>query len=242
MSNVTDIPFTLYTAATPNGHKISIALEELGVKYNVKHVNLASGEQRKAPFLALNPNGRIPVLIDHTNNDLTIFESGSILLYLAEKEHKLLPSDPSQRVRCISWVMWQMSSLGPMQGQANVFLRYASERIPFAINRYQTETKRLYSVLDDHLRQTSSQFIVGNELTIADICIYPWIRVCKWAGLSLDDYAYVKRWCEGLQVRPGFVRGEQVPFINVSKKDLKKAIAEGGARITIGNEGADSKL
>ena len=141
----------LFTAATPNGYKISIALEELGLEYKVKKLDFNTAEQKEEWFLKINPNGRIPAIIDHSNNGLSVFESGAILLYLADKYNKLIPQDPTGRVRCIEWLMFQMGGLGPMQGQANVFGRYFEEKIPSAISRYRNECRRLYSVLDMHL-------------------------------------------------------------------------------------------
>ena len=143
----------LYTAATPNGHKISIALEELGLPYNVHHLSLGEMDQKKPEFLALNPNGRIPAIIDRDNDDFTVFESGAILVYLAEKTGKLMPSERKGRSVVMQWLMFQMSGVGPMQGQSNVFTRYFPQQIPAAIKRYQDETRRLYTVMDKRLRE-----------------------------------------------------------------------------------------
>src|SRR5690349_10382613 len=155
----------LYTAATPNGHKVSIMLEETGLPYTVRPIKLGEKEQKQEWYLKLNPNGRIPTIVDHDNDDFAVFESGAILMYLAEKSGMFLPSEPKPRSRVIQWLMFQMGGIGPMQGQANVFYRYAPEKIPYAIERYQKETVRLYEVLD---RQLEGREYLVDELSIAD--------------------------------------------------------------------------
>ena len=199
---------TLYTSTTPNGYKISIALEEMGGDYKVVPVSLSKLEQKEDWFLKLNPNGRIPVIVDHDNNDFVVFESGAILWYLANKFQKLIPQDPNKASEVLQWVMYQMGGLGPMQGQAHVFYRYAEEKIPFAINRYQNETKRLYTVLDTRLKDRD--FLV-DEYSIADICNYTWVRSHEWAGVSIDDLPNLSRWLDTISARKAVQRGLNVP-------------------------------
>lgn len=198
----------LYTAGTPNGYKISIMLEELGLPYTVRAIKLAEKEQKQEWYLRLNPNGRIPAIVDHDNDDFVVFESGAILIYLAEKTGRFLPPDPKQRSRVIQWLMFQMGNIGPMQGQAHVFVRYAREKIPYAIERYQKETLRLYEVLE---RQLEHREFLVDELSIADIAAFPWVRRCEWAGLTIDHLPNVQRWLQALEARPAVQRGLNVP-------------------------------
>lgn len=200
--------FTLFTAPTPNGWKVSIALEELGLRYQVRAIKLHEQEQLQPWFLEINPNGRIPALIDHEEKDFTLFESGAILVYLAEKTGRLLPRDRRGRSEVIQWLMFQMSGIGPMQGQAHVFLRYAPQRIEYAIERYQRETARLYAVLDRRLERRD--FLAG-EYSIADIACYPWVRLHQWAGVSIEDMPHLKSWLERIGNRPAVPRGLAVP-------------------------------
>lgn len=195
----------LYTAATPNGYKISIALEELELPYELRVVDLAVGEQKEDWFLRLNPNGRIPVLVD---GELAIAESGAILIHLAERSNLLLPVDVGGRAEVIQWLMFQMSAIGPMMGQANVFLRYLPERIEAAIERYQRECSRLFEVLDRRL--ADREFLAG-DYSIADIATWCWVRTYRWSGLNLDGLANLERWIEAIAVRPAVVRGMAVP-------------------------------
>ena len=195
----------LLTATTPNGYKVSIVLEELGLPYTVRHVRLGEMEQKQAWFLKLNPNGRIPVIIDHDNADLVVFESGAILFYLAEKTGALLPASGTDRYQVMQWLMFQMGSVGPMQGQANVFYRYAPEKLPWGIERYQKETRRLYKVLDDQLARHA--YIAGGEPSIADFATFPWVRRHAWAGVAIDDLAHLGRWLAALSAGPGVPRG-----------------------------------
>ncbi|MEE9117250.1 MAG: glutathione S-transferase N-terminal domain-containing protein, partial [Calditrichia bacterium] len=183
----------LYTAATPNGKKISIMLEEIELPYKVHHLRLDQLEQKEDWYLKLNPNGRIPTIADHDNDRFVVFESGAILIYLAEKTGKFLPSDIKGRSTVIQWLMFQKAGIGPMQGQANVFYRYAPEKIDYAIKRYQNETKRLYKVLDNRLED--NQYL-GGDYSIADIASYPWVKAYDWAGLNIDDMPNLKRWLE----------------------------------------------
>lgn len=198
----------LFTASTPNGHKVSIMLEELGVVYTVRHIKFADKEQKQPWYLTLNPNGRIPTIVDHDNDDFVVFESGAILIYLAEKFGKFLAAGPKQRSRVIQWLMFQMGGIGPMQGQAHVFYRYAPEKIPYAIDRYQNETKRLYAVLDTRLE--SREYLV-DDVSIADFATYPWVRKYEWAGLAVDDLPNLRRWLQTMAARSGVQRGLDVP-------------------------------
>lgn len=195
----------LYTAATPNGHKISIALEELGLPYEVHALSFDRQEQKAPDFLRINPNGRIPAIVD---DGFAVFESGAILLYLAEKTGQLLPSDPKGRSLAIQWLMFQMGGVGPMQGQANVFLRYFPEKLQGAIDRYQHETRRLYEVLDRRLGE--AEYLAG-DYSIADIATYPWVRIHDWAGVAIDGLEHLQRWMDAIAVRPAVQRGLQVP-------------------------------
>ena len=214
----------LYTAPTPNGWKVSMALEEMGLDYTPHLINLAKGDQRSPEFLALNPNGRIPALIDRETG-ARIFESGAILLYLAEKSGKLLPSDLVGRYKVIQWLMFQMSAIGPMQGQAVVFERYFPEPVPQASQRYHNETRRLYEVMDGHL---ADRAYLADDYSIADIANYSWIRSHKWARVDVDGLPNLQRWMQDLASRPGIQRGCDVPP-SPGKADLVK---RGGASIT----------
>ena len=211
----------LYTAATPNGHKVSIALEELGLPYTVRPVNILGGEQKKPEFLALNPNGRIPVIVDHGNDDTAVFESGAILIYLAEKTGKLLPAEPKARMRAIQWLKFQMGGVGPMMGQANVFYRYLPEKIPVAIERYQNECRRLFEVLDRRLGE--AEWLAGDEYSIADIANWCWVRTYKWSGASIDGLEHLRRWLDAMKARPACQKGITVPFKLPEPAEDKKA-------------------
>lgn len=198
----------LYTAATPNGHKISIALEELALPYALKVLDLAKGEQKTPAFLAINPNGRIPAIVDRGADDLAVFESGAILIYLAEKTGQLLPSDLVGRTRVLQWLMFQMGGIGPMMGQANVFYRYFPEKIQPAIDRYQGESKRLFRVLDGHLAH--HEYLAG-DYSIADIANFAWVRTHRWSGVEVDDLPHLQRWLDAIRARPAVERGLQAP-------------------------------
>ena len=198
----------LYTAPTPNGWKVSILLEELEMPYTVRPIRLQEGEQKEPWYLKLNPNGRIPTIVDRDEGDFAVFESGAILIYLAEKAGRLLPADRKGRSTAIQWVMFQMGGIGPMQGQANVFFRYAPEKIDYAIARYQNETKRLYQVLDTRL--SAHEFLAG-EYSIADIATWPWVRIHAWAGVEVDDLPHLGRWIDAIAARPAVQRGVEVP-------------------------------
>ena len=198
----------LYTATTPNGRKVSIALEELGLAYNVHALNLKAAEQKTPSFLAINPNGRIPAIVDRAEDDFAVFESGAILIYLAEKARALLPSDAQARSRVLQWLMWQMSGLGPMQGQANVFFRYWAEPIPTVIARYQNEVTRLFGVMDGQLEK--SEWLT-DAYSIADIACYPWIAQHDWSGVPLEPFEHLARWFAAMGARPAVIAGMQVP-------------------------------
>ena len=199
----------LYTAATPNGHKASVALEELGLPYTVHPINLASNEQKQPWFLAINPNGRIPAIIDREADDFAVFESGAILIYLAEKTGRLMPSDAKGRSRVIQWLMFQMGGVGPMMGQANVFFRYFPEKIQPAIDRYQNESRRLFEVLDTQLSR--EEWLAG-DYSIADIANWCWVRTHRWSGASVEGLPHLQRWLDTMKARPACQRGIEVPM------------------------------
>ena len=182
----------LYTAATPNGHKISIALEELSLPYTLRVLKLSEGEQKKPEFLAISPNGRIPAIVDRDADDFAIFESGAILVYLAEKTGRLMPTDVKGRSRVLQWLMFQMGGIGPMMGQANVFFRYFPEKIQPAIDRYQRESRRLFGVLDTQLKD--HEYLANDAYSIADIANWSWVRTHRWSGVEVDDLPHLKRW------------------------------------------------
>ncbi len=198
----------LYTAATPNGHKVSIALEELALPYTLRILGFAQNEQKQPAFLAINPNGRIPAIVDHDAGDFAVFESGAILIYLAEKTGQLMPTDAKGRSRVLQWLMFQMGGIGPMMGQANVFYRYFPEKIQPAIDRYQGESKRLFRVLDGHLKD--HEFLAG-DYSIADIANWAWVRTHKWSGVAVDDLPHLQRWIDAIRARPAVQRGLMAP-------------------------------
>lgn len=212
----------LYTAATPNGHKVSIVLEELGLPYTVHALSFDKKEQKTPEFLKINPNGRIPAIIDRANDDFVVFESGAILVYLAELSGQLLPKDPKGRSVVMQWLMFQMGGIGPMQGQANVFYRYFPEKLQGAIDRYQHETRRLYEVLNTRLE--SVPFLAG-DYSIADIATYPWVSKHEWAGVSVDGLPALQRWMAALAARPAVQRGMQIPPRNDDANVVKGAQA-----------------
>ena len=207
--------FDLYTSATPNGYKVSIMLEELKLKYKVHKIDLGKQTQKEDWFLKLNPNGRIPVLKDNENNKV-IFESGAILYYLAIKYNKFFFEE--KRTEIMQWLMFQMSGIGPMQGQANVFFRYMDEKIPAAISRYQNECRRLYEVLDIQLQD--NKWICG-EYSIADIATWPWIKIYFWAGIDISNLDNLSRWMDQMESRKACKAGILVPKRESSKKVVK---------------------
>ncbi|PCR97016.1 thiol:disulfide oxidoreductase [Pseudomonas fluorescens] len=198
----------LYYWTTPNGHKISLFLEEAGLRYNVHPINISQGEQFQPHFLKIAPNNRIPAIVDHEPADggepLSLFESGAILLYLAEKTGKFLPQDLRGRQVALQWLFWQMGGLGPMAGQNHHFSQFAPEKIPYAIKRYIDETTRLYGVLDKQLAH--NEFVAGSEYSIADMAIYPWIVSHKWQSQNLEDFPNVQRWFNHIKDRPATVK------------------------------------
>lgn len=198
----------LYSAATPNGHKISIALEELALPYTLHTLNLGRREQKQPWFLAINPNGRIPAIVDRDEDDFAVFESGAILLYLAEKTGRLLPADFKGRSRVMQWLMFQVGGIGPMMGQANVFYRYFPDKIVPAIERYQGESKRLLRVLDGQLRD--NEFLAG-DYSIADIANWVWVRTHRWSGVDVDDLPHLQRWLQRIRSRPAVQKGITMP-------------------------------
>lgn len=200
---------TLYTAATPNGHKISIALEELELPYEVRALTLSAREQHEPWFLELNPNARIPVIVDHDEGDLVIFESGAILLHLAEKTGRLIGEGLRGRSETLQWLMFQVGGIGPMMGQANVFYRYFPEKIQAAIDRYQNESRRLFEVLERRLAE--SEWLAGDAYSIADIANFSWVRIHGWSGVPLDGLGHVERWLARIEERPAVQRGLAVP-------------------------------
>src|SRR6202051_2146448 len=199
----------LYTAATPNGWKVSIALEELGLAYDVHPLSFSTQEQKAEWYLKINPNGRIPAIVDRANDNFSVFESGAILIYLAEKTGKLMPKDAKGRSRVIQWLMFQMAGVGPMMGQANVFFRYAPEKIPYAIDRYQREVRRLFEVLEHQL--SSHPFVAGDEYSIADIAHWSWIHGCAGSGVDSGGLPHLANWTTMIGERPAVKKGRAVP-------------------------------
>ena len=220
----------LYTAPTPNGHKISCLLEALQMDYEAILVNLSEGEQFKPDFLKISPNGRIPAIVD-TENDLSIFESGAIMIYLADKAGKLIPQDTARRYKVMEWLMFQMGGIGPMMGQANVFYRYFPEKLQPAIDRYQNEGRRLFEVLDKQLKD--NEWLAG-DYSIADIANWCWVRTHKWSGISTDGLENLERWKNAMYEQPGMQAGIKVPVkvenLLKSEKDTK-AFAKDAAKM-----------
>ena len=222
LTELSDLMIELYSASTPNGFKISIALEEMEIPYKVITVDFESDDHRSPAFLAINPNGRIPAIVDRTNNDLAVFESGAILIYLAEKSGKFLPTvDAStERSRVLQWLMFQMANLGPMMGQAATFIRYFDEKVTAAIDRYQNESNRIFGVLDEHLSR--NKYLAG-AYSIADMATYPWLFFAEWCGVPYDGYQNLNKYVERIKNRPAVERGMNIPS-NVSPEDrLRRA-------------------
>ena len=198
----------LYYWPTPNGHKITIFLEEAGLEYTIHPVDISAGDQFKPAFLAISPNNRMPAIVDHSpttgQGPFPVFESGAILMYLAEKTGSFLPSDLRGRFNVMQWLMWQMGGLGPMAGQNHHFNRFAPEKIPYAIDRYVKETARLYGVLDQRLADRA--FVAGDDYSIADMAIYPWIVPHQWQEQDLADFPHLQRWFESIRQRPATQR------------------------------------
>ncbi|MCH7980330.1 MAG: glutathione S-transferase N-terminal domain-containing protein [Proteobacteria bacterium] len=210
----------LYTAPTPNGWKASVTLEELEIPYEVRHIKILEGEQHKPEYLAINPNGRIPAIVDHDADSFKVFESGAILLYLARKSGKLLPANAKGSSLVIQWLMFQMGGVGPMMGQANVFYRYSTDKIQSVIDRYQNESKRLLTVLDNRLQD--HEFLAG-DFSIADIANWCWARTHAWSGVDVSDLPNLQRWLDLLSDRPACQRGVIVP------EDVNELLTSGGS-------------
>jgi glutathione S-transferase/GST-like protein len=198
----------LYTAATPNGWKVSIALEELGLTYDLHVIDMGAGEQKQPWFTAINPNGRIPAIVDRDADNFAVFESGAILLYLAEKTGRLIPADAKGRSRVVQWLMFQMGGVGPMMGQANVFTRYFPEQLPSVIDRYRREGRRLFEVLDGHL--ADREWLAG-DYSIADIANWSWVHTHEWSGTPVDGLEHLRRWTEAIAARPAVRKGVVTP-------------------------------
>lgn len=215
----------LYYWTTPNGHKITLFLEEAGTPYTIVPVNIGAGDQFKPEFLKISPNNRIPAIVDHEpatgGEPISVFESGAILLYLAEKTGKLIPTDLRDRVEVLQWLFWQMAGLGPMAGQNHHFSQYAPEKIEYAINRYVNETGRLYAVLDKRL--SDREFIAG-DYSIADIATYPWIVPYERQNQNLENFPHLKRWFETIQARPATIRAyEKAEAFKNQALDVEKS-------------------
>jgi GST-like protein len=218
----------LYTSPTPNGWKASITLEELEIPYEVHAIDLGSGDQKKPDYLKINPNGRIPAIVDHDEGGLRVFESGAIMIHLAEKAGRLLPSSGPGRAEVLSWLMFQMGGVGPMMGQANVFFRYFPEKIQPAIDRYQNESRRLFEVLDGQLQKTEW---LADDYSLADIANWSWVRIHGWSGVSTDGLDALKRWMDTMAARPAVERGVNVPAVNsdLSNEETAEKAKESGA-------------
>ena len=202
---------TLYTWGTPNGRKVSIMLEECGLAYDVKAIDISAGDQFHPEFLAVNPNGKIPALVD---DEVVVFESGAILIYLAEKTGRFLPAVGPERYAVLQWLMFQMGGIGPMFGQTHHFRRFAPAPVPYALERYGKETNRLYGVLDGQLAQ--HEFMAGAAYSIADIATYPWVTRHEWQGVDLAEFPHVRRWAATLADRPAVRRGMDVPDVAIN--------------------------
>ncbi len=216
----------LYSAATPNGWKASIALEEMSLPYRLHALDLGALDQKQPDYLKINPNGRIPAIIDRDNDDFAVFESGAILWYLAEKSGQLLSQDPKAKSETLQWLMFQMGGVGPMQGQANVFRNYFHKEIPEAIERYQKETRRLYEVLNSRL--TDHEFLV-DDYSIADIASFTWVRAHEWAGVDVKGLEPLMAWTDRIENRPAVQRGLQtpVPKETAQLRELAKRMVAG---------------
>ena len=204
----------LYTWGTPNGRKVSIMLEECELPYRTHAIDIGKGDQHGAGFVAINPNGRIPAIVDSDGPDgrpFNLFESGAILLYLAKKAGRLLPHDEREQFETLQWLMFQMGGVGPMFGQTHHFLRAAPEPVPYGIERYSRETRRLYAVMDAHLKKHD---FLADEYSVADVATYPWVARHEWHKVALEDFPAVKRWFETIGARPAVQRGMAVPFLN----------------------------
>ena len=221
----------LYYWTTPNGHKITMFLEEAGLPYRIVPVNISRGEQFKPDFLRISPNNKMPAIVDHAPADggepLAVFESGAILLYLADKIHRFIPADLRGRNMALQWLFWQMGGLGPMAGQNHHFVQYAPEKIPYAMDRYVKETARLYAVLDKHLSD-GREFIAGDEYSIADMASYPWVVLYEWQSQKIEDTPHVAAWFERIKQRPAteraYARAAEVSTAPVVDEESRKVL------------------
>jgi GST-like protein len=221
----------LYYWTTPNGHKITMFLEEAGLPYRIVPVNISRGEQFKPDFLRISPNNRMPAIVDHAPADggepLAVFESGAILLYLADKIGRFIPADLRGRNMALQWLFWQMGGLGPMAGQNHHFVQYAPEKIAYAMERYVKETARLYAVLDKHLSD-GREFIAGSEYTIADMASYPWVVLYEWQSQKIEDTPHVAAWFERIRQRPAteraYARAAEVSTAPVVDEESRKVL------------------
>ncbi len=221
----------LYTAATPNGWKASVTLEELEIPCEVKRVRILEGEQHRPEYLAINPNGRIPAIVDHEAGGFVVFDSGAILVYLAQKSGRLMPADAKGSSLVMQWLMFQMSGVGPMMGQANVYYRYSEEKIQSAIDRYQNESKRLLTVLDGRLAE--NEYLAG-DFSIADIANWCWARTHAWSGVDVSDLPNLLRWLDIISARPACQRGVVVPedvnrLLTADDSDKKEKFVAGAS-------------
>jgi GST-like protein len=239
--------FDLYYWTTPNGHKITIFLEEAGLAYNIKPVNIGKGEQFKEEFLAVSPNNRIPALVDHApaggGKPIAVFESGAILLYLAEKTGQFLSRDLRGRTEAIQWLFWQMGNLGPMAGQNNHFSNYAVDKIPYAMDRYRSEVNRLYGVLN---RRLADRAFVAGDYSIADMASYPWIVLHERQHQNIDDFPHLKRWLEAIKARPAVVRAyDKAKAVNPNQGGIRtpeeRAILFGQTAASVANAAAQAR-
>ena len=228
-------PIDLYYWPTPNGWKASIFLEELGLPYEVTPINIAEGDQFEPEFLKISPNNKMPAIVDHEGPDgepISVFESGAILIYLAEKTGRFLPETPREKYRVLEWLMFQMGSVGPMLGQAHHFRQYAPETIPYAIERYTNEAARIYRVIDRRLAE--SEFIAADEYTIADVAVFPWLVPHDNQGQNLEDYPNLNRWYEVVRNRPAVQRGLEVLAEN--RRQLNRDMDEDTRSTLFGNK------
>jgi GST-like protein len=211
----------LYTAPTPNGHKVSCTLEAMGLDYKVFTVDLSAGEQHQPSFIAISPNARIPAIVDRSNQNFAVFESAAIMIYLAEQTGKLMPTDVNGRSLVMQWLMFQMGGIGPMMGQANVFYRYLPEKIQPAIDRYQNESRRLFEVLDRRLGESEW---LAQDFSIADIANWCWVRTYKWSGVSRDGLKNLDRWLTAMKGIEAMRRGVKIPVsVDSVLKDTKNS-------------------
>ncbi len=221
----------VYSWATPNGHKVHIMLEETGLPYRAHAVNIRAGDQFKPEFLKISPNNRIPAIVDHegpNGKPISLFESGAILIYLAGKTGKFLPLDLHARYAALQWLMWQMGGIGPMFGQANHFRAYAVEKIPYAVERYTNEANRLTNILDKRLGE--ARYLAGDDYSIADMAVFPWMRSADKRGINMAEYPHAKRWFDAINARPAVQRALQVlsaEYVNAPHDEKSRDIMFG---------------